>query len=381
MLKQFFYALPFGVLLSSSAFSGERMVVGGDTYVSGSSVTLTDPSPRDALLSGFTVDVSGKVEKDVTAAGFNVDIDAPVGRDVYAAGFSVDVTQPVTEDLSAAGFNIHVGNQATIGGNARLAAGTIVIDAPVSGSLVAAGGSLTINGIVSGDARLTSNNLSFGKDAKINGVLTYYATAPITIPASVIAADRVHFEKLEVANAVNAVSETMRPDMPRFWPAIVTGIISAFALTIAFLVAFAAILFAFAPNQMELWKEEALKSPIKTIVFGVLGLSMTVGLVPVGAMTLIGIPFVPIAILAAIVFWIVGYIIGAYAFVWKIVSAFRAPPTTNLGRLFALALGFICIAALNFIPIIGWLFNLAIVFLGLGAIIFQAARKFTLPSA
>jgi hypothetical protein len=376
MLKQILYALAFGVLTSSSAFSENRMVLGGDAYVSGSNVTLSDPSPRDALLSGFTVNVSGKVEKDVTAAGFNVDIDAPVGSDVYAAGFSVDVTQPVNEDLSAAGFNIHVGSQATIGGNARLAAGTVVIDAPVSGSLVAAGGSLTVNGVVSGDARLTSNNLSFGKDAKINGVLTYYAKEPITIPASVITADRVRFEKLEVANAVNAVSETMRPDMPRFWPAIVSGIISAFALTIAFLVAFAAILFAFAPNQMELLKEEALKSPVKTIVLGVLGLSMTVGLVPVGAMTLIGIPLIPIAMLAAFVFWVVGYIIGAYAFVWRIVSAFRTPPTTNPGRLFALTLGFIAIAALNFIPIIGWLFNLGIVFLGLGAVIFQAARRF-----
>jgi hypothetical protein len=377
MLKQFFYALAFGVLTSSSAFSDERIVLGGDAYISGSNVILSDPSPRDALLSGFTVDVSGKVEKDVTAAGFNVDIDAPVGGDVYVAGFSLDVTQPVNEDLSAAGFNIHVGNQATIGGNVRLAAGTIVIDAPVSGSLVAAGGSLTVNGIVSGDARLTSNNLSFGKDAKINGVLTYYATAPITIPSSVIAADRVHFEKLEVANAVNAVNETMKPDMPKFWPAIVTSILSAFALTIAFLVTFAAILFAFAPNQMEYLKEEALKSPIKTIVLGVLGLSMTVGLVPVGAMTLIGIPFIPIAMLAAFVFWVVGYIIGAYALVWRIVSAFRMPPTNNLGRLFALSLGFIAIAALNFIPVIGWLFNLAIVFLGLGAVMFQAARKFT----
>jgi hypothetical protein len=377
MLKQFFYALAFGVLTSSSAFSDERIVLGGDAYISGSNVILSDPSPRDALLSGFTVDVSGKVEKDVTAAGFNVDIDAPVGGDVYVAGFSLDVTQPVNEDLSAAGFNIHVGNQATIGGNVRLAAGTIVIDAPVSGSLVAAGGSLTVNSIVSGDARLTSNNLSFGKDAKINGVLTYYATAPITIPSSVIAADRVHFEKLEVANAVNAINETMKPDMPKFWPAIVTSILSAFALTIAFLVTFAAILFAFAPNQMEYLKEEALKSPIKTIVLGVLGLSMTVGLVPVGAMTLIGIPFIPIAMLAAFVFWVVGYIIGAYALVWRIVSAFRTPPTNNLGRLFALSLGFIAIAALNFIPVIGWLFNLAIVFLGLGAVMFQAARKFT----
>jgi hypothetical protein len=377
MLKHFLYTLSFGFLLSGSAFSDERIVLGGDAYISGSNVTLSDPSPRDALLSGFTVDVSGKVEKDVTAAGFNVDIDAPVGGDVYAAGFSIDVTQPVNEDLSAAGFNIHVGNQATISGNARLAAGTVVIDAPVSGSLIAAGGSLTVNSIISGDARLTSNKLSFGKDAKINGVLTYYATAPITIPSSVIAADRVKFEKLEVANAVNAVSETMRPDMPKFWPAIVTNILSAFALTISFLVAFAAILFAFAPNQVEHLKEDALKSPIKTIVLGVLGLSMTVGLVPVGAMTLIGIPFIPIAVLAAFVFWVVGYIIGAYAFVWRVVSAFRTPPTSNLGRLFALTLGFIAIAALNFIPVIGWLFNLAIVFLGLGAVMFQAAKKFT----
>jgi hypothetical protein len=361
------------ILMHMPAFADERTVVGGDAYVSGSSATLIEPSPRDAFLSGFSADLMGKVERDANAFGFNVDIDAPVGGDLYAAGFSVKVAQPVGEDLTASGFNIYLRNPASIGGNARLAAGTIVLDGPVAGSLVAAAGTLTINQPIAGDARLTVGKLIFGPNAKIGGTLTYFAPAPIDIPSTVASADRVKFEKLEQGSAANTLRDAMGKSMPRFWPSFL-GLLLGFVLTIAFLVAIAAVLLAVAEKLVETLRQDATAAPFRSIVMGLLGMGMLVGLVPVVAMTLIGIPLIPFVMLAAVALWVAGYLLGIYATTMRVIGAFREAPNTLVGRILAVALGLVAIATLNFVPVVGWLVNLAIVFLGLGAIFARGVR-------
>ena len=363
--------------LCGQASAGDRLNIGGDAYVSGTSATLTEASPRDAFLSGFSATLSGWVEKDVTAAGFDVNIDAPVGSDVYAAGFSLNFSQPIGEDLTAAGFSIHVRDAASVAGNARLSAGSIVLDGPIAGSLVAAAGSLTLNNAVAGDTRLTVGKMDFGPAAKISGTLTYSAKAPIEIPASVISADRVHFEKLTMGNTAGTLGDTMVPGMKHLWPSFFAVLFAAI-FGIAFLVVAAAVLFAFAPDSMERLKNDAAAAPVQSMVLGVLGLSASIGLVPVSAMTLIGIPLIPIAMLAIMALWITGYIVGAYALSMRVLASFREVPVTTAGRVVTLAVGLVIIALLNFIPFLGWIINLAVVFLGLGAIVGRLLRRLVL---
>jgi hypothetical protein len=254
--------------------------------------------------------------------------------------------------------------------------GTITVDAPITGSLAVAGGTVSLNSTVSGDALLTFSKMAFGKNAKILGSLTYYAAEPMVIPASVIPAERVQFKKIEVAEASKKTTDIMQDATRRVWPTAL-GVISSLLLLVGFLVAIAAVLFSFAPRKVDTWTSDSIEHPVKAMTLGFLGLSASVGMVPVGAMTLIGIPLVPIAILVAIVFWIVGYIVGAYALAVRIVSAFRETPVSMGGRLLLFALALIVAIVLNFIPILGWLINLALVFLGLGAIVLNGARVVT----
>lgn len=366
--------LQFFVLAPSSA--DDRITVGNDAYLSGNNTIATGASSRDAFFSGFNVDVQGRVEKDLHAAGFDVDVNAPVAGDSYAAGFSVDVTEPVGDDFTAAGCNIYLRERAAIGGNARITGCSIVIDSPVSGSLTAATGDLTLNGVIAGDALITVNTMKFGSSARINGNLTYHAREPIAIPAAVIAPERVRFQKIEVSSTVEQWRRSGERNLPMVWPSFL-ALLSAFALTILFLVLIAAVLSAFMPRQMALWKGEALAAPIKTLALGVLGLSMSVGLVPVSAMTLVGIPLIPFAMLLILVLWIVGYIVGAYALTSRLMAAFPSIPDSMGGRIVALAAVVTILALLNFIPVIGWLINLAVLFAGLGAMVMKAARDLT----
>ena len=363
-------------LLNSIPVSAEQLNIGNDIYSSGSNVVLSEPSPRDAFISGFNADVNARVEKDVHAAGFDVNLNAPIGGDAYAAGFSVEVTQPIGDDLTVSAFNVSITDKATIGGNARLAGRTIKVDSPIAGSIAAAAADLTLNNAVSGDAVLTVGSLKFGTNAKINGKLTYYAAEPIAIAASVISADRIQFNKLTVSNAAEAVRETSERSLPAFWPSYL-GVISGFMLLIGFLIAVGAVMLAFTPERMERLKDEALHSPIKIMALGVLGLSMAIGLVPVSGMTLVGIPLIPVAILITFALWIVGYVIGAYSVGVRVIAGFKVGPTSAANKLLVLAVGVVVLSLLNFIPIIGWLINLAVLFLGLGAIIMRTARHIT----
>lgn len=358
---------------TTPAGADERLVLGGDAYATGSNATLSQPSPRDGLAAGFAVDILGKVEKDAFVAGFDVDVGAPVGRDLIASGFSIKVAQPVGEDLTAAGFNIHVLKDAAIGGNARLAGNTILLDAPVAGSLVAAARRLTLNGTVAGDARLTAGHLSFGPEARIGGNLTYFAPETVDIPASVIAPEKVTFQKLEIRGPLGSIRDSMHASMPRLWPSFLT-MLFGFVMSLAFLIVLAAILLAIVPGAVEMLRARTDARPFRAIGLGVLGLSTLVGLIPVVAITLIGIPLVPVVMLAIVALWIAGYLLGAYVLSWRVVSAFRPLEPSTSVRLAVLAAGLVILAALHFIPFLGWLINLLVVFLGLGGLVDWALR-------
>jgi hypothetical protein len=60
-----------------------------------------------------------------------------------------------------------------------------------------------------------------------------------------------------------------------------------------------------------------------------------------------------------------------YAILTRVWTAFSGSPrfsATLASKLLALAIGLVTFAALNFIPVAGWLANLAVMFFGLGAI-------------
>lgn len=364
------------IFLLACPAMAEEITIGNDTYASGSSATLSNPTPRDIFAAGFNVNIKARAEKDVHVAGFNVSLDGPIGGNAYAAGYSIDVTAPIAGDLTAMGSSVTVSHNAAVTGNARFAAKSLVLDAPVAGSVIAGAGDMKINDVISGDAVLTFATVNFGSNARINGKLKYYSTEPVTIPESVIPADHVQFEKVAARNARDAVGETASRSLPDFWPSYVS-MIAGFVFAIAFLVAMAAVLLAFAPVWMDERKNEALHAPVKTMALGLLGLSLAIGLVPVSGMTLIGIPLIPFALLAIMVLWILGFIVGAYAIAVRLSPATSNGSPSLAAKLVALGACFVVLSLLHYIPVIGWLCNLAVLFLGLGTIMMQMARYIT----
>jgi hypothetical protein len=301
------------------------------------------------------------------AMGFDVEIDATTAGDVTATGFSLGLRGPVGGDLTASGFAIRLSREAEIGGNARLAGGTITIDGPIRGSLAAIGANVVLNSEISGDARVTAKTASFGPQARIGGTLTYSAAQRVDIPASVIAADRVTYTELDDGGMMRDMDEMWRnweyPALPTFM-----SVLGGFVVLLGFFFVIGAIFLSLMPKKVARVEHLITERPGLALLSGVIGLSILFGLVPISALTIVGIPLVPIVLLATVAIWTLGYILGAYAVAMRALRGTGAPENPTIWiRLLALLVGVTLIALLNFIPFLGWMANFTLVLIGIGA--------------
>lgn len=375
-------AIAICLALTTTAAIAEPQALrnGDDLFLSGLSTTETLAAPRDVLAAGATVSLRGTVAADTHATGFDVEVEAATGGSVYAAGATVTLRGTVGQDLNATGFTVRTTPEAVTTGNARLSGGVLTIEGPVTGALTASGAEVVLNAAVGGDVVLAAGSLSFGPQAKIAGALRYYASAPVMIPASVIAPDRVTFVETKMTDRFRDMGEMMGRDRLPKLPGVVATV-AGFAVTLGFLALLGAAFLTFLPVPVETLRQSALARPGRCLVAGFLGLACLFGLVPVSAITILGLPLVPFVLLAILVFWTLGYLLAVYALVLRLVQAMGSSADPGIwGRIGALVAGVAMVALLNFIPFLGWIINLTLVLWGLGAMVLLLARRIAEPT-
>ena len=347
----------------------ESTTIGGDLYLADESQNAQ--AERDLFSVGLRVNIKDAVAQDAHVAGYNVDISATVGGDLYVAGSSVEIEGDIGDDVSAIGGTVDLDSD--VAGNARLSGGTVTVDGTISGALIAAGGTVVLNGSVEGDAVIAAGTLEFGPDARIGGDLRYATSDRLEIPASVAPSDRVSYDKLDPSG----MREVMSDATGRDWHGddddggSLLAMIGGGILGFAFLLAVGSICLAAMPETVRGLRDRAIARPFMAFLVGVAGLSMVLGLIPVAAMTLIGLPLLPFIILAIPLIWLAGYLTGTYSVAIRLVEAFRPELTQApaLGqRILILAIAILVVGILNFIPFLGWMLNLALVLLGIGTI-------------
>lgn len=344
-----------------------RATLGGDVYVSGSSTALDTGSDRDLFVAGGTVVARGDVARNAHFAGLDVEIETEVGQDVYAVGGTVTLRAPVAGDLTAAGFATRTAGMGAVGGNARLAGGSVVVGGPIAGSLMVSGGEVLVDAEVGGDVRIAAGEVRFGPAARIGGQLEYTAPEPVAIPASVIDPARVSFTRSDRWEGMAAATRDWRM---RDFPAPPRGpaLFGFLLITIAFFVVLGAVALSLAPERIEAMRREALARPGRAFLGGVLGLATVFGLVPISVMTLVGLPLLPVILLLILIVWIAGYAMGVYTVALRVWTGMGGAEPALPGRLGVFAGGLLIVALLNVIPFAGWVVNFTLVLFGIGAI-------------
>lgn len=350
-------------LVSAVSVAGSLTVLsGGDRFVATDDATIAAGSRRDLFAAGFRTRVVGDVAGDVHAAGFSTTVAGRVGDDLYAVGGSVSLGGEIGGDASAAGFEVSFEEAARVGGNLRASAGTLLLAAPVAGGVIASGGVIELDAPIAGDARLAGSEITFGERATIGGTLVYSAPSPIDVPVSVAPPERVRYER-SAAREGDGDNEIALPELR---PSVGTALLSALG-TLLLLSVIAALALGLAGERVERLRARADAAPWRALALGFVGLSALIGAVPVAAATLVGLPLVPLLLLALVALWTLGYLLGVHVLVQRLAASFGGRGGEGVpGRLALLVLGIAGGALLNFIPIVGWLLNVAILLLGLG---------------
>jgi cytoskeletal protein CcmA (bactofilin family) len=362
-VKKLTQLLILGVLIGVPAAQADEasLTFGGDQFAAGQVTSIGTPVQHDAFAVGNDVTLSAPVSGDAHLAGYDVDVNADVSGDIYAAGFSVNITGAVGGDLTAAGNTVIVRSTTAVTGNVRLAGATLVVGAPVGGSALVTGQSVTLDVPVSGDFRFYGETLTFGPGARVDGVLEIRAPKEIAVPASVASADRVRFELLDSPDYVSEAGKTAGNVVGRFWPVFWT--IAAWWLLL-FLVG--AGLIALVPRAVSALQVASEKRPFRNLGLGMLAFAAILGLVPVVAMTIIGILLLPFVLIFAVIACSLAYLAGAFLIGLRIASAF-VTVDTNLKRLGVLAIALIAAALVGMIPVVGWLVTLGVLIFGFGS--------------
>lgn len=378
-------ALLVPLLLFVSSASGQSLTVGADVYAGGDGANRVASAPRSLFAAGPAVQVESDVGRDAHLAGFSVHATGATTGDLYAMGGDVTLHGAVGGDMTAGGFSLSVGPAATVAGNARLAGGSVSIGAPVRGSLIVSGGAVTLDAPIGGDAWIAADHLEFGPAARIAGQLHLTAPDDVQVPEAVVPADRITRQPVSEAGRTDPGSEWRRDWMQAHrdeWrvPGVL-GLSVAALLTLLFLLAAGAAILASAPALVDRLRRRASLRPWRALLLGAVGLSALVGAIPVAAASLIGLPLVPVVILALILFWTLGYLLGLHVVAQAVLRGVRGRPEhAGFGwSVLALAIALLLAALLNFVPLLGWMANMLLGILGLGAMALLLAERLAPP--
>ncbi|MDF9796534.1 putative acyltransferase (DUF342 family) [Catalinimonas alkaloidigena] len=163
-----------------------------DLYLAGSSIKINAPVEGDVMAAGGTVMISDSIERDLVLAGGELIIEGAIGEDLLVMGGNVTIQQSIMGDLIVMGGNVSIDESVSIGQDLIVMAGQVRSEANVSGNILARGGTLylggackkmldvqggniDINGTVRGEAKLASETISIGNEAKFYSNVYYWA--------------------------------------------------------------------------------------------------------------------------------------------------------------------------------------------------------------
>ena len=344
-------------------------VFGGDRYLAGRSVLASDPTEGDLFAAGERVSISAPVGQSAHIAGRRLRVDASIGGALYAAGYEVRVDAPVAGAASLAGAEVLISEQ--IGGNLRATGSEVMVEAPVMGAAVLAGSEVVLSAAIAGDAAIAAESILFEEGASVAGQLTLYVDDPdeVVVPVSVAPADRV-----EILDA-----REFEPPRGDFWGAPQPSVFSQlvrFVIGVIVVAAIAVLVALAVPERLAGMRARVQEHPWRSLWSGILGLSTIIGLGVVAALTVIGIPLLPAALLVAVLGGLAGYVLGTYFLggaLWR--GLRREDPQTLMHKAALAGLGALAAALVGLIPYVGWLFMLALALTGLGAITTAFRRR------
>ncbi|MCO5194295.1 MAG: hypothetical protein M9930_13545 [Anaerolineae bacterium] len=372
--------------------------VNDDVYATAQTVIVNGTIEGDLIAFATDVTINGRVTGDVLAAGQSIIINGTVEDDVRMAGMLLQLGSAgqVGDDVMSVGYGFDMKGGSQTGGDVTFLGGQAAIDGTIDGDLTVNAGSLAFDGTVAGNADIVVGSpegqpavdpllfmpnapdlptvtpgLTVGDNAQVGGSVN------MTVPDAAVADDAAKLNPtVDVVAAPAAPQDDSNVAVDALMEFI--GRFLVFAVAALFIVWLASILLNEATGFLG---EKPLPSlgwgALLYIIFPILLVTLTgavifigliLGLIGLGSIGTSIVVFTLMVLALALLAFIVilallSKVVAGYA-LGKLI--FRSRPATSFWVV--MLIGLAIVALLIALPYVGWLFNLVISMLGLGAL-------------
>jgi cytoskeletal protein CcmA (bactofilin family) len=378
---------------------GSDQIIEDDVYVTANEVVVDGIIRGDLIAFGGSIAVDGTVEGDLIGAAQAVEIGGTVEDDVRIAGQTllVDEGAEVEDDVIAAGFSLENVPDSAVGGTVMYAGYQALLQGTVGEDVNAAANGLELGGEVGAnvdaevdgedggpppflfapqaDLPTVDSGLTLTDSATVGGNLTYESSTEAQI------APQAQIEGEVVGEERPAEAEE---DAYTFADAVFDNLRSFIALLLVGL-----ILIWIAPNWIRRRAGTVLDRPLASLGWGVLGLvaflalgvaillatlvlAVILGLLTLGGLVALIVVLGLLAeVLLVLAFWIFTIYLAqiVVSFLAGLLLVETVRPGRGSGRVLPLVVGLILYVMLRAVPVLGPLVGLAVVLLGLGALL------------
>ena len=320
---------------------------GEDVIASGSTPTVMDSVPGDAILVGGDASFGGVTGGDYLGAGGKQAITGRIHGSLRAVAGQIHVAAAVDRNTTMVAGFVELDSAAIIARNAYIVGGTIQVNGTVQEGILAYGGAITLDGVVGRDVEVAGGTLRVGPHARIAGNLRY------RMPAG-----KVHIDPAaRITGTVTAL------------PVSNTGALWHVLWILGFLLV-GAVVVALFPRFMAEAAEILPDHPVRAALVGLgWGILIPIAIV-IAAITVVGLP---LAFLTAAVYVVVVCVASVPFAVWlgRLLLGARAREGLE-GTLVNFIVGGFFLFVAGIIPLVGGWVSLIAGVLGLGTILLEA---------
>ncbi len=347
----------FSVTLMAQEF-GETVTLNksyqDDLYTAAGTVMSTSNIEGDLIAAGGTLIINGAISGDALLAGGDQTITAEISDDLRAVGGSLVVQSQVGDDAVLAGGQVLLSQSSTIGGNALIGGGDIMVAARVGHDLRVGGGNVNVTGHISGDATIWADSLQIGDGAVIEGDLNYQGPREAIIHPNARINGNVNYTHTEF-------------DKERGMPSLF--VLATMAVTaILFYLLFP--LFSDRSSRQigdDFWK--SLGAGAVALIF--------VPIVAIVMMSIvIGVWVALILIAIYLVALLTGSVLGMLYVSSQVTQLLKWDATVRSKRIIALLIAYAAVGVVQLIPVVGGLVTFTIMLVGLGGGIILLYRSY-----
>lgn len=244
----------------------------------------------------------------------------------------------------------------------KIGGDVVVVESEEVDDAVAVGGDITVNGTVNGNAVAVGGSIHLGQNAVIRG-------DAVSIGGTVHKEEEavIHGDMVEIGD-MGFLSYVIPFGKPGFWEIHWAFKIVSF---IGFLV-IALFIILLLPNQISAVARGIEKDVVTTILYSVVGVVLIVPLAISLAISVIGIPLIPLEILAIILAMVLGYIAVAQLIGTRALASIKKPSESLIAQTFS---GLVILAVVGLIPFIGLLVKGIVFLIGFGGVITAVVYK------